>query len=175
MKSASATHVPMKASGYVMPRGHLTAMIESPSRTPPAIAISRASAGPSTRRLVMAAPTALPTPMTPAAARLVLPFRLVRWRRPFRGRGGPMGFTRFRSLMTISVACSRSRQYISCISCAKPSFSIVTSSSQLPIQLATLRLVEPTRAHLPSTTEVFAWIIGPFHSKTRTPASRSAR
>ena len=51
------------------------------------------------------------------------------------------------------------------IASAKALSSIATSSSQLPIQLAMLRLVEPTRAQRPSATAVLAWSIGPFHSK----------
>ena len=61
------------------------------------------------------------------------------------------------------------------IASAKALSSIATSSSQLPIQLAMLRLVEPTRAQWPSATAVLAWSIGPFHSKIRTPASSSGR
>jgi hypothetical protein len=45
----------------------------------------------------------------------------------------------------------------------------------LPNQLAAFRLVEPTRATRPSVTAVLAWSMGPFHSKTRTPASSSGR
>ena len=43
-------------------------------RRSPALAITRASAGPSTRRFVIAAPIALPIPSAPAAARPPLPY-----------------------------------------------------------------------------------------------------
>ena len=36
-------------------------------------------------------------------------------------------------------------------------------------------LLDPTRDHTPSTVMVFAWIMGPCHSKSRTPAFRSPR
>ena len=64
---------------------------------------------------------------------------------------------------------------ISSIRRPKASFSTTTSSSRFPIQLARLRLVEPTRAQRASATAVLAWSMGPFHSKTRTPASSRAR
>ena len=54
-------------------------------------------------------------------------------------------------------------------------FSTATSSSQFPSQLAGFRFVEPTRAHRPSATAVLACSMDPFHSNTRTPASRSGR
>ncbi len=38
-----------------------------------------------------------------------------------------------------------------------------------------MRLLEPTRDQKPSATAVFAWIMGPSHSKSRTPASSSGR
>ena len=50
-----------------------------------------------------------------------------------------------------------------------------TVVEQLPIQLARLRLLEPTRAQRPSATAVFACSIEPRHSKTRMPASSSGR
>ena len=43
------------------------------------------------------------------------------------------------------------------------------------MRLAALRLLDPTRHQRPSTTAVLACIMGPCHSKIRTPASRSAR
>ena len=52
---------------------------------------------------------------------------------------------------------------------------IVTSSSRLETQLARLELLEPIRVQQPSATAVFACNIGPFHSKTRTPACSKGR
>jgi hypothetical protein len=65
--------------------------------------------------------------------------------------------------------------YIASMARPKRSSSTTTSSSQLPIQLAGLRFVEPTRDQRASATAVLACSIGPFHSKTRMPDSRSGR
>ena len=82
---------------------------------------------------------------------------------------------RLRAFSTTSVEFSRSRSNIAIICAPNCSSSMATSSSQLPNQLVMLRLVDPTRAHLPSATAVLAWTIAPFHSKMRTPPSSSAR
>ena len=111
-----------------------------------------------------------PKRIAPAAARPALPS----------GAGLPRcavaaDRARRRASSTISVARSRSSRYICSTWRANPSSSTTTSSSQLPSQLAMLRLVEPTRAQRPSATAVLACSIVPFHSNTRTPASSSGR
>ena len=74
---------------------------------------SPASAGPSSRRLVSAAPTALPTDSAPAAARPALPDKA---RREPSLAGPPSAVrTRFRRVSTISVAWRRSSSYMSSI------------------------------------------------------------
>ena len=114
---------------------------------------------------------ALPMRSAPAAARVALP-PAPRWRGT---RALSAGRTRRRLSSTISVALARSSRYIASMAWPNPSSSTITSSSQLPIQLAGLRLVDPTRDQRASATAVLAWSIGPFHSNTRTPASSSGR
>ena len=118
-----------------------------------------------------AAPTVLPIRSKPAAARPALPPR------PTSSGVGlavatsnPERWSRM-----ISVAFARSLGVHLLHLAPRRSSSTSTSSSELPSQLAGLRLVEPTRAHRPSATAVFAWSIVPFHSKTRTPASSKVR
>ena len=74
------------------------------------------------------------------------------------GAASPMSLLRRLrgSFNTISVALPRSISYCPSMRRAKFSSSIATSSSQLPIQLARLRLLDPTRAQRPSATAVFA-------------------
>ena len=95
---------------------------------------------------------------------------------PAPGRARPRAArTRRRCSSTISVELAEVLEVHRLHRAAEASSSTTTSSSQLPIQLARLRFVEPTRAQRASATAVLAWSIGPFHSKTRTPASSSGR
>ena len=140
-------------------------------RIAPVRPASDASSWPSVRLAVKAAPIVLPMRSAPAAARLALPPA----RRERGSEGCSMRSILRRRLSTISVACARSRRYISSMAAPKRSSSTITSSSQLPSQLAAFRFVEPTRAQWPSATAVLACIIGPLHSNTRTPASSRGR
>src|SRR4051794_29370630 len=70
---AMPSHAQMNASGHASTRGHnaaITAIVNTSALTR---SKRPASAGPSVRRFVIAAPKALPTLTAPAAARLALP------------------------------------------------------------------------------------------------------
>jgi hypothetical protein len=73
IKAETATQTPITASGKETASGHRTATADAAISNNPAPNIIRASAGPSGRRLVMAALTVRPIWIAPAAARLELP------------------------------------------------------------------------------------------------------
>src|SRR5437868_3791528 len=112
---AMPSHVQMNASGHATTRGQNAATVA----TAMTIALTRnrspASAGPNARRLVIAAPSALPTLTAPAAARLALPDsdrRLGARNSLSRGvvpSASNAGRTRLRRVNTISVVFARSR------------------------------------------------------------------
>src|SRR5262245_47179704 len=167
----SANHTMTAASGYTSSRGYDTSKMPKARRMMPTVSIILASTGSSTRRFVTAAPTVLEMRRRPAAVRPALPPPLAAagsLRLSGRGNVCP-------SCRMISVAPARSSRYIASIWDANVSSSATTSSSQLPSQLAMLRLLDPTRAHRPSATAVLACSIDPFLSKSRSPASSSVR
>ncbi len=126
-----------------------------------------------------AAPTALPRLPTPLSSWPPLPVPVGMLPRPmplFCCLGACGGLTTKAPFeCTISSAFWRSSSYCASISRAMDASSMLTSISQLFIQLPALRLVDPMRVHRPSATAVLACSIGPRHSKIRIPASRRNR
>src|SRR5688572_1686666 len=174
-RPASANQTASTANGYAIALGHLYA------RSPKLMKINElqnrlyASAAPTSRRAVNAAPSVRPMRMAPAdAARRVVRPRPRQSSNRCVLRRSTIG-TILRAFNTTSVEFWRSFSNMSIICRPNRSSSTATSSSQLPNQLVMLALVEPTRAHFPSATAVLAWSITPFHSKMRTPPSSSAR
>ena len=133
---------PNAANVHAMTRGKINAVAASRIRMPAAPGSTLASARPSTRRLLSAAPTALTRRRVPAAARLVLPPP----RRRLPGATVWLRAARWRADSTISVALFRSVSYCAAMRCAKASSSMATSISQLDRKLAIFRLLDPTRA-----------------------------
>ena len=169
MPKLSASHPANAANGQPIAAGHSTAITATTANTIAVVSQGTPAASPSTRRLPSAALTLFAIRNAPAAARPELP--------PARAVLGARGVLlricsprrKRRGASTISVAFWRSSSYWAASRPAKPASSTAMSISKLPSQLEMLRLEEPTRAHWPSATAVFACNIEPFHSNTRMP------
>ena len=186
--AVTPSHPRMAAKVQATVRGKKADSSASPMSMPAVVPSTVRASRSSRRRPAMASPS-----VEPARTRSLMrqPPRSGDWRqcssRSRRRSGGSMGrcsgsLAGGRAIppcrpegRTISIDEARSARKRPSSCRASLRSSTPMSISQLPSRLAALRLLDPMRLQTPSATAVFAWIMGPCHSNSRTPAFSRSR